>query len=110
MVTLMRASIPSRKSAEIALCQLGIASDLGIAPADVISSETIDDVLAEYPWLDMHESLPTALVRLFYKNPKAASSNAVAEACEQHVSGFKRFNLCDRLIETHARRNGEIGR
>jgi len=95
------AEIPSRKCSEVALCQLGIAADLGIAPPDVISDETVDEVLAAYPWLEMHQSLPTALVGLFHKNPKAASSNAVAEACEQRVSGFKRFNLCDRF-DRHA--------
>lgn len=104
------AEIPSKKCSEVALCQLGIAADLGIAPPDVVSDETVDGVLAAYPWLDMHESLPTALVGLFHKNPKAASSNAVAEACERRVSGFKRFNLCDRLVDTHARRNGGIRR
>ena len=104
------AEIPSRKCAEIALCQLGIAADLGIAPPDVIRNETVDEVLAEYPWLDMHESLPTALVGLFYTNPRAAASNAVSEACERRVSGFTRFNLCDRLSDIHARRNGESKR
>ena len=100
------AEIPSRKCSEVALCQLGIAADLGVAPPDVISDATVDEVLAAYPWLDMHESLPAALVGIFHRNSKAASSNAVAEACERRVSGFKRFNLCDRLIDTHARRSG----
>jgi hypothetical protein len=104
------AEIPSRKCSEVALCQIGIAADLGIAPPDAISDATVDEVLAAYPWLDMHESLPTALVGLFHRNPKAASSNAVAEACERRVSGFERFNLCDRLIDTHARRSGGIRR
>jgi HD domain len=104
------AEIPSKKCSEVALCQLGIAADIGIAPPDVVSDETVDGVLAAYPWLDMHESLPTALVGLFRKNPKAASSNAVSEACERRVSGFKRFNLCDRLVDTHARRNGGLSR
>lgn len=49
--------IPSRKCSEIALCQIGIAADLGIAPLDVISEATVDEVLAAYPWLDMHEAL-----------------------------------------------------
>jgi hypothetical protein len=97
--------IPQRKSREVALCQLGIAADLGIAPPDVIGNEVIDDALAAYPWLELHESLPSVLVSLFHKNPKVVSSNAVAEACEHRVSGFKRFNLCDRLIDTHARRS-----
>lgn len=99
------AEIPSRKCSEVALCQLGIAADLGIAPPDIISDETVDEVLATYSWLDMHESLLSALVGLFHRNPKAAASNAVAEACERRVPGFKRFNLCDRLSDTHARRN-----
>src|SRR5712691_4532867 len=90
--------IPSRKCNEVALCQLGIAADLGIALPDVISNETVDDVLAAFPWLEMHQSLPAALVGLFHKNPRAASSNPVAEACVRRVSGFNRFNLCDRLV------------
>jgi hypothetical protein len=104
------AEIPSRKCSEVALCQIGIAADLGIAPPDAIGDETVDEVLAAYPWLDMHESLPTALVGLFHKNPKAVSSNAVADACEQRVSGFKRVSLCNRLIDTHARRSGRTRR
>lgn len=93
--------IPSRKCSEVALCQIGIAADLGIAPLDAISDATVDEVLAAYPWLDMHEWLLTTLVGLFHKNPKAAASSPVADACEQRVSGFKRFNLCDRLIATN---------
>jgi len=104
------AEIPSRKCTEVALCQLGIAADLGIAPPDAISNETVHDVLAAYPWLDMHESLPKALVGLFHKNPRAATSNAVSEACDRRVSGFTRFNLCDRLLDTHARRTEETTR
>ena len=97
------AEIPSRKCAEIALCQMGIAADLGIASRDIVSTETIDEAMAEYPWLDIHESLLTTLVGLYQKNPRAASSNAVAEACERRVPGFKRSNLCDRLIDRNAR-------
>jgi hypothetical protein len=97
------AEIPSRKCAEVALCQMGIAADVGIAPLDAVSDVTIDEALAAYPWLDMHESLPATLVGLYEINPKAASSNAVAEACERRVPGFKRFNLCDRLVEMNAR-------
>jgi len=97
------AEIPSRKCAEIALCQMGIATDLGIAPPDAVGERTIDEALAAYPWLDMHESLLTSLVDLYEKNPRAASSSAVAEACERRVPGFRRSNLCDRLIDRSAR-------
>jgi hypothetical protein len=96
------AEIPSRKCAEIALCQLGIAVDLGIAPPDIVSHEIVDEVLAAYPWLDTHESLLATLVGLYQKNPKAAASNAVAEVCERRVPGFQRPNLCDRVIDRSA--------
>jgi hypothetical protein len=97
------AEIPSRKCAEIALCQLGIAVDLGIAPQEVIGDEIVDEVLTAYPWLDTHESLQMALLALYEKNPQAAASNAVAEVCERRVPGFKRSNLCDRLIDRSGR-------
>jgi hypothetical protein len=100
------AEIPARKCTEVALCQMGIAADIGIALPDAVSDETIDEALAAYPWLDMHESLPATLVGLYEINPRAASSNAVAEACERRVPGFKRFNLCDRLVEMNARHRG----
>jgi len=100
------AEIPSRKCAEIALCQSGIAVDLGIAPPEIVSDATVDEVLAAYPWLDTHEKLLTTLVGLYQKNPKAAASNAVAEACERRVPGFKRFNLCDHLVDRSARGPG----
>jgi HD domain-containing protein len=95
------AEIPSRKCAEIALCQLGIAVDLGIAPPDIVSHEMVDEVLAAY-WLDTHELLLMTLVGLYQQNPKAAASNAVAEVCERRVPGFQRPNLCDRVIDRSA--------
>jgi hypothetical protein len=87
---------------QIALCQLGIAVDLGIAPPDIVSHEMANEVLAAYPWLDTHELLLTTLVGLYQKNPQAVASNAVAEACERRVPGFQRPNLCDRLIDRSA--------
>jgi HD domain len=98
------AEIPSRKCAEIALCQLGIAVDLGIAPPGIVSPEIADDLLAAYPWLDAHELLLKTLVGLYQKNPKAAASNAVAEVCERQVAGFQRSNLCDRLVDRSLQR------
>ena len=100
------AEIPSRKCAEIALCQLGIAADIGIAPPEVVGHEVIDEMLAAYPWLDTHESLQMTLLALYEKNPQAAASNAVAEVCERRVPGFKRSNLCDRLAKTARDRSG----
>jgi hypothetical protein len=97
------AEIPLRKRPEIALCQMGIAADLGIAPPDLVSGPLLDEALRAYPWLDISDALLTTLVTLYQRNPNAASSNAVADACERHVPGFKRFNLCDHLVAKNER-------
>jgi hypothetical protein len=94
--------IPSRKCAEIALCQLGIAADLGIAPPGIVRDEAIDEVLAAYPWLDTHESLFATLAGLYRTNPKAAASGPVAEVCERRVQGFTRPNFCERVLDRSA--------
>jgi hypothetical protein len=87
--------IPLRKRPEIALCHLGTASDFRGLPPDVASPGQA--VLDAYPELDLKAGLLAALVGLYRKNPAAAASHAVADACERQVPGFRRFNLCDVL-------------
>src|SRR6266852_5864671 len=62
------AEIPSRKCAEIALCQLGIAADLRLTPPVPVAETVLEDAMRAYPWLDIHESLLTTLVGLYHKN------------------------------------------
>jgi hypothetical protein len=90
--------LPLRKASEIALCHLGIASDIRGAPADVAAAGFAAQLLEAYPDLDMREGLLAALVGLYQKNPAASASHAVADACERRVPGFRRFNLCDVLV------------
>ena len=97
------AEIPSRKCAEIALCQLGIAADLRLSPPVPVAETVLEDAMRAYPWLDIHESLLATLVGLYHKNPSAAASGPVADVCERRVAGFKRANLCDRLVDKTAR-------
>jgi hypothetical protein len=92
------AEIPQRRGAEVALCQLGVACDIRGIPGDAEVDRFISEVLNVYPRLQLHHALPDALVALYRKNPAAASSHAVADACERHVPGFRRFNLCDILL------------
>jgi hypothetical protein len=95
--------VPQRKGPEIALCQMGIAADLSILSEGVLTDEAIDEALRDYPWLDISEALLATLVGLYQKNPKAAASNAVADACDLRMPGFKRFNFCDHMVDRNAR-------
>jgi len=92
------AEIPQRKAPEIALCQLGIACDLRGVPASVAEAGVVQEALRAYPWLEIEEGLLRTLVGLYQKNPAAAASHAVADACERYLPGFRRFNLCDVLL------------
>ena len=92
------AEIPLRRSPEVALCQMGIATDLFALPPGLMTAEQLDEVFEDYPWLGLDDALPSILVDLFRKNPKAASSNAVADACELHVPDFKKFNFCELIV------------
>jgi hypothetical protein len=92
------AEIPLRRSPEVALCQMGIVTDLLAIPPDLMTAEQLDEVFEAYPWLGLDDALPSTLVGLFRKNPKAASSNAVTDACELHVADFKKFNFCEHMV------------
>ena len=93
------AEIPLRRSPEVALCQMGVGTDLFALPPDLMTAEQLDEIFEAYPWLGLNDALPSTLVGLFKKNPKALSSNAVADACTLHVPGFKRFNFCEHLVD-----------
>jgi hypothetical protein len=90
--------IPLRKAPEVALCHLGIAHDLR-GNSDALTREGVTKVaLSAYPKLELRRDLLRALVNLYEKNPAAATSHAVSDACERMVPGFHRFNLCDVLL------------
>lgn len=91
------AEIPLRKSPEVALCQLGIGSDIRGLAGDSSNDPVTAEALRAYPWLGLNEALLNDLVCLYRKNPVASASHAVADACERRVEGFRRINLCDML-------------
>jgi hypothetical protein len=92
------AQIPLRKSPEVALCHLGIAHDLRGGAVELSAAGIDHRALAAYPRLALPRDLVGSLVRLYRKNPAAAASHAVADACERLVPEFRRFNLCDVLL------------
>ena len=102
------AEIPSRRSPEVALCQMGITTDLFALPPNLMTAEQLDEVLEAYPWLGLDEALPSTLVGLFRKNPKAASSNAVTDACELHLPDFRKFNFCEHIVRKTTQTMGSL--
>src|SRR5258706_4833814 len=91
--------IPSRRVPEVALCQMGIATDLFAPPSNHLTDRELDEVFEAYPWLGLNDALPKALVSLFNRNPKAATSHAVADACLLHIPDFKRRNFCEYIVD-----------
>jgi len=91
--------IPSRRGPEVALCQMGIGTDLFAPPSSLLTDRELDEVFEAYPWLGLNEALPKVLVRLFNRNPKAVTSHAVADACLLHVPEFKRRNFCEHIVD-----------
>jgi hypothetical protein len=92
------AGIPTRKHAVVSLCQLGIVCDIRGLPDNPELAALRSSVHGAYPWLALQRALPDTLVGLYRKSPAAASSHAVADACDRLVPGFRRFNLCDVLL------------
>jgi HD domain len=88
--------IPQRKRAEIALCQLGTAIDVGFAPSALLPLEVIEVVVRAFPRLDFKRAMAGALCGLAKRNPEAARlSLAASDAAERHLPGFARPHLCD---------------
>ena len=98
--------IPLRKEPEVALCFLGIASDLGLIQPAQVTADFYDTVLELYPWLDTGAAITEALTKLFGKNPAAASSNAVSQACAHKLAGYREFNPFAHLAEVDRLRAG----
>jgi hypothetical protein len=88
-------TIPQRKAPEIALCQRGIAVDVGFVPLAAAPGAAVPEILAAFPRLGFKRALLDALERLYRRNPAAATSHAVADVCERRVPGFCRLHLCD---------------
>jgi hypothetical protein len=90
------AVIPQRKCAEIALCQLGTAVDIGFAPRSLVAADVIASALASFPRRGFKRAMVGALCGLALRNPQAgALSSPVADVADRHLPGFSRPQFCD---------------
>lgn len=88
--------IPQRKRAEIALCQMGAAIDVGYAPASLLPPELTAAAVRAFPRLDFKRAMVGAFCGLLHRNATAAAqSPVVASVGERHVAGFTHPHFCD---------------
>jgi hypothetical protein len=88
--------IPQRKRAEIALCQMGAAIDVGFAPTSLLPPEITAAALRAFPRLGFKRAIVGAFCGLVRRNaPAAAQSPVVASVAERLVPGFSHPHFCD---------------
>lgn len=91
--------VPQRKQPEIALVQLGAGIDIGAIPRSLITPETVEIILAEYPRLGFKKAMLEAMGAIVRRKPMTGAINLMGEIGREqehlHIPGF-----CD--IVTHA--------
>jgi hypothetical protein len=88
--------IPQRKRAEIALCQLGTAIDVGFVSRRLLPEPLVVGALRAFPRLEFKRELVQAFCCLVQRNPLASGlSVPVAQVGERHVHGFASTHFCD---------------
>ena len=72
-------SLPQRKQPEIALVQLGAGIDIGAIPRSLITSESIEIILAEYPRLGFKHAMLEAMGAVIRRKPMTGAINLMGE-------------------------------
>ena len=68
--------VPQRKQPEIALLQLGAGIDIGAIPRALVTPESVDIILAEYPRLGFKTALLEAMGAVVRQKPDCSTSRA----------------------------------
>jgi hypothetical protein len=71
--------IPQRKQPEIALVQLGAGIDIGAVPRALITAETVEIILAEYPRLGFKKAMLAAMGAVIRRKPMTGAINLMGE-------------------------------
>jgi hypothetical protein len=76
-------SIPQRKQPEIALVQLGAGIDVGAVPRSLVTPETVEIILAEYPRLGYKKAMLAAMGAVVRRKPMTGAINLMGEIGRQ---------------------------
>jgi hypothetical protein len=71
--------IPQRKQPEIALVQLGAGIDVGAVPLSLVTPETVEIILTEYPRLGFKKAMLEAMGAVVRRKPMTGVINLMGE-------------------------------
>lgn len=71
--------VPQRKQPEIALVQLGAGIDIGAIPRALVTPETVDIILAEFPRLGFKKAILEAMGTIIRRKPMTGAINLMGE-------------------------------
>ena len=71
--------VPQRKQPEIALVQLGAGIDVGAVPRSLVTPESVEIILAEYPRLGFKKAMLEAMGAVIRRKPMTGAINLMGE-------------------------------
>lgn len=71
--------IPQRKQPEIALLQLGAGIDIGAIPRSLVTPESVEIILAEFPRLGFKKAMLEAMGAVVRRKPMTGAINLMGE-------------------------------
>ena len=84
--------IPQRKQPEIALLQLGAGIDVGVVPRSILTPESVEIILAEYPRLGFKQVMLDIMSDVIRRKPMAGFANGLGdvgrERAHLHIPTF----------------------
>ena len=71
--------VPQRKQPEVALLQLGAGIDIGAIPIELVTPESVEIILAEYPRLGFKAAMLEAMAAVVRRKPMTGAINLMGE-------------------------------
>ena len=93
-------SIGLYKEAEVALCTAGVCLDVVGLQYDLIPSEEMQTILAEFPRLQMKQKMIRCICRIAEAQPETTYDNFVRDFGERFVPGYKTPSAVDSVMDT----------
>ncbi len=92
-------SICLHKEAEAALCTLGVALDWGGWGYDSVPSGQIEQIVADFPRLDMKQRFTKAVCGICERRPETTYDNFARDFGERYVPGYRAPSMVDVLLD-----------